>query len=186
MTERRDVWNDRHSTGGTDDRPPEPLLAWATAAAPPGRALDLACGLGRNSIYLAERGWDVTAVDFSDVALAKVQKRSERVRIVRADLERGGFVIAADKYDLVVDCFFLHRPLFPDIRADIRAGGLFAGVLPVVDPQATTPMNPAFLVQPGELLTFFADWRIEHWSEERAGADASGRLRAQLVARRPG
>ncbi len=44
----------------------------------PGRALDLACGEGQNAIWLATRGWDVTGVDYSEVAIAKARSRAER------------------------------------------------------------------------------------------------------------
>ena len=181
---RRDVWNDRFNRGETENKPAEPLLASAIQSAAPGRALDLACGLGRNSAYLAEHGWNVTAVDYSDVALAKVRARVPNITVVRADLERGEFEIERAGYDLIVDCCFLHRPLFSEIRAGIRIGGLFVGVLPLKDPQAETPMNATFLLEPGELLTWFDGWQIEHWSEARSGGDASRRLRAHLVARR--
>jgi tellurite methyltransferase len=182
---RRQDWNDRFSRGETENKPPEALLVSAAASIPPGTALDLACGLGRNSLYLAGLGWDVTAVDYSDVALAKLRERGSSVTAVRADLERGEFEIDPGRYDLILDCCFLHRPLFPLIRRGVRAGGLFVGVLPVNDPEAATPMNPAFLVEPGELFELFSDWHIEHWAEERRGGDPSRRLRAQLIARKP-
>jgi SAM-dependent methyltransferase len=73
----------------------------------PGRALDLACGEGRNAVWLAERGWRTTGVDFSDVALAKAERlaasRGVEVEWVLADvleheLERGAFELVAVLY----------------------------------------------------------------------------------------
>lgn len=68
----RDAWNARY---GAEDvvwgLEPNLFVAEHLADLPPGRALDLACGEGRNAVWLAARGWDVTGVDFSDVALAK-------------------------------------------------------------------------------------------------------------------
>jgi len=68
---RREHWNRRYAAG---DRIPSassasPFLVGEVADLPPGRALDMACGTGRNAVWLAERGWRVTAVDFSDVAV---------------------------------------------------------------------------------------------------------------------
>ena len=57
---------------------PNVFVAEEVAALPPGRALDLACGEGRNAIWLAERGWEVQAVDFSPVAIEKGREIAER------------------------------------------------------------------------------------------------------------
>ncbi|HUH06448.1 MAG TPA: class I SAM-dependent methyltransferase [Egibacteraceae bacterium] len=69
---------------------PNRLFAEETADLPAGRALDLACGEGRNAVWLACRGWDVTGVDFSQVALGKAQRLAEakgaQVRWIRSDL----------------------------------------------------------------------------------------------------
>ena len=56
-------WNDRYATGEAPDKPPEALVVKAAETRRPGKALDLACGLGRNALYLAANGWQVTAVD---------------------------------------------------------------------------------------------------------------------------
>jgi tellurite methyltransferase len=183
--ERREHWDERHRRGELANAPPEPVVVNAAAAMPVGRALDLACGLGRHTVFLDDLGWDVTAVDYSAIALEKLREQASSVRTVQADLERGEFVIDPGGYDLIVDCCFLHRPLFPAIREGVRVGGRFAGVLPVRDPAATKPMNAAFLVQPGELLSYFEEWHVEHWREARAGDDPSRQLRAELVARKP-
>lgn len=71
---KRDDWNRRYAgsellwTGG-----PNRFLVAETEELPPGRALDLACGEGRNAVWLAERGWEVTGVDFADVGLDKAR-----------------------------------------------------------------------------------------------------------------
>lgn len=68
-------WNDRYAASelvwGAD---PNRFVAEALADAQPGRALDLACGEGRNAIWLAAMGWQVTGVDFSDVAIERARK----------------------------------------------------------------------------------------------------------------
>jgi SAM-dependent methyltransferase len=69
---------------------PNRFLVAEASDLPPGRALDVACGEGRNAVWLAERGWDVTGVDFSEVALEKAhvlaRSRNVEARWVQADL----------------------------------------------------------------------------------------------------
>lgn len=76
----------------------------------PGRALDLACGEGRNAVWLAEAGWDVTAVDYSATALERgagaAERRGVRVRWVHADVTTWA---PSDPVDLVVIAY-LHLP----------------------------------------------------------------------------
>ncbi len=96
---------------------PVGILADELADLPPGRALDLGCGAGRSAVWLAERGWDVTGVDFSDVALGLARKQRPDVDWVLADLreyepERGAF-------DLVL-VLFVHLP--PDERRALLSG----------------------------------------------------------------
>jgi SAM-dependent methyltransferase len=88
---RQDDWNRRYAESGLLwSAEPNRFLAAETAELPPGRALDLACGEGRSAVWLAERGWQATGVDFSDVALAKArdlaEKRGVQVELVHADL----------------------------------------------------------------------------------------------------
>jgi SAM-dependent methyltransferase len=101
----RQEWDDRYaSTGLVWSAEANRFVVEELADLPPGRALDLGAGEGRNAIWLAERGWQVTAVDFSAVALAKGAKLAEgrgvSVEWVEADLLR--YRPAAAAYDLVL------------------------------------------------------------------------------------
>jgi SAM-dependent methyltransferase len=90
---------------------PNRFLVSEVAEIPPGRALDLACGEGQNAIWLASLGWDVTGVDYSEVAIAKANARAERdgvaVEFTSADLVEYEPRRAA--YDLVL-VLYLHIP----------------------------------------------------------------------------
>lgn len=88
---RRDDWNRRYAdTGLLWTATPNRFLVAEVAGLAPGRALDLACGEGRNAVWLAQRGWDVVGVDFADVALAKAERlaadRGVALELVHADL----------------------------------------------------------------------------------------------------
>jgi SAM-dependent methyltransferase len=78
---------------------PNLFVADRLASAKPGRGLDLASGEGRNAIWLAERGWEMTAVDFSPVALERGRSRSSSVDFRQADIRSWE---ADDEYDLVL------------------------------------------------------------------------------------
>lgn len=80
---RRERWDERHAASDPIESPePDPTLIEACAAMLPGRALDLGSGDGRNAIWLAQRGWQVTAVDFSSVAIERAAARAASVGVV--------------------------------------------------------------------------------------------------------
>ncbi len=97
----------------------------------PGRALDVACGEGRNAVWLAERGWRVTGVDFSEVALAKAQElaiaRGVQAQWIAADLL--AFTPEPQAFDLTL-IFYLHlpaaqrTPIMRSLAGAVAPGGL--------------------------------------------------------------
>jgi SAM-dependent methyltransferase len=157
------------------EKPPERIVLDAMDLLSPGIALDVACGTGRHARVLAARGWRVTAVDSSRVAVEWL-KGADGIDVIQADLETGDYRIEPGRYDLICDTCFLHRPLFPKMADGVRPGGFFVGVFPLEG------MNPAWLMRPGELPGYFADWEILTFSERPSG---SGRLRAEIIARKP-
>ena len=123
-----------------DERYAGPELVWGAgpnrfvteelASLPPGRALDLGAGEGRNAIWLAERGWRVTAVDFSAVGLARAAElathRGVSVEWVHADLL--DYQPAKGAYDLVLIAYIQLRPaglahIFRTAATAVAAGG---------------------------------------------------------------
>ncbi len=179
MTKWDQKYRAGYGTGGT----PEPALIQAIAGAAPGTALDLACGRGRNAIYLASQGWTVTALDSSQVAIDELPGNLDAKCV---DLESPDFQIPPDAYNLICDCYYLHRPLFPQIRAGLKSGGLFVAVIPMIDNDpAIAPMNPAYLCQPGELESFFAGWEILHSREGKPRRDPAGRRVAEFISQKP-
>jgi 2-polyprenyl-3-methyl-5-hydroxy-6-metoxy-1,4-benzoquinol methylase len=141
----REEWNRRYA--GSDllwTAEPNRFLKAEADELPPGRALDLACGEGRNAVWLAERGWQVTGVDFSDVGLGKAARLAEErgvsVEWVSADVRR--YVPRAHAYDLVA-ILYLHLP--GDQRRAVLAGAARAvapgGVLLVVGHDSSNPAD---------------------------------------------
>ena len=159
-----------------------------------GRALDLACGAGRHAVWLAARGWQVDAVDGSEAAVRLLLANAahagcrERIAAHVADLEADppAFTIAPEAYDLVVDCYFLHRPLFAAIREGVRPGGLFVAALHLPAPDGGR--GHRFVLQAGELAGMVRawGWDVRHSAERPPDpGTAPGLGVAEIVARRP-
>jgi SAM-dependent methyltransferase len=138
---RADDWNRKWREHLRDARhaettgQPNRLLVAEVGERAPGRALDLACGAGRNAVWLAERGWEVTAVDFSPVALAEAAKlastRGVGVRWIEADVR--DWEPPEGEFDLVL-VLYLQVPADERRRVLGRAAGALApqGTLLVV------------------------------------------------------
>jgi SAM-dependent methyltransferase len=128
------------------------------APTPPGSALDVACGAGRNLRWLAQAGWRVTGVDRDAAATAPLQSLA---KIVDADIENGPWPFDGQQFDLVVVCNYLWRPLFDTIKSAVKPGGSLVWET-FSDGQQTIgrPSRPDFLLQRGELLRICHDWRI--------------------------
>lgn len=165
-------WNERYRAGELGPSYPAPLLVDAIRSLVPGRALDLACGGGRNAFYLAERGWDVVAIDGSPMAIANLREVSTTVDARVLDLERNAVPFPDESFDLVCIINFLHRPLFAEARRLTRRGGWILSAIHTVK----SSMNPKYAIALGELRSYFSDWEILIDRENEV---------AELVARKP-
>jgi SAM-dependent methyltransferase len=178
-------WDQHFSDPAHVDSAADPLLIQAAEMLPPGHALDLACGPGRHTLYLARLGWHVTAVDSSAVAIRLLRAQAAGLAIDPhvADLERDEFAIAPNAYQLVCDFLYLQRSLFPQIREGIHPGGIFAGAIHLFQQGCSaTPCNPNFLLQAGELRGLFDGWKVLYYSE--GGEPGHSRRIARIIARR--
>ncbi len=146
-------------------RAPHPLLVSFVSQNPQvrGRALDVACGVGQNAIWLAQHGFTVDAVDISPVALeharAAATSTGVAVNFIQADLDV--WFPAAEAYDLVIGFRFLNRRLWPRLQAAVRAGGWLLYQTfnrRKLKPDPDCP--PEYLLDIGELPHTFAEWDI--------------------------
>lgn len=181
-------WNERYSAGEQLFETPSPLVVrFAPDASGSRRALDLACGPGRNALYLAEQGWRVAAVDGSPVAidLLRAHTRDKNLQIAThvADLERGEFEIQPDTYDLICDCYYLQRDLIPQMKSGVRPGGTLIVIFHLADPDQ--PQGTPTRARPGELRACFEDWTILHYHEGQPAECCHQRPVAEVVAQRP-
>lgn len=160
------------------------LLQLSGTARP--RALDIACGAGRDAVYLALAGFDVEAWDILPDALAMADELAARngaaIQTMQRDVERAPELGEAT-YDLICCFNFLHRPLLPRIAAALRSGGMVAYET-FVEPQREKfgkPSKQAHVLAPGELAAAFADFEI---LVSREGLAGPRRYAASLIARK--
>jgi SAM-dependent methyltransferase len=178
----REAWNQRYADAELVwSADANRFLVEAVTALPPGRALDLGAGEGRNAIWLAERGWHVTAVDFSDIGLQKARRLAEargvEVDWIEANLRSYQPERAA--FDLVV-LVYIHLP-GDERRAVVRRAAdavAAGGTLLVIGHDRTNlqegyggPQDPTILFSPDDV------------TDDLAGIDELRVVRADRVMR---
>jgi SAM-dependent methyltransferase len=184
------AWEDRYRSR---ERPaedfasaPVPLLVRTAEKLPPGRALDLACGTGRNALWLAQHGWSVTAVDGAPTAIEILRRGAQEhglaVDAKVADLERGEFHIEPSVWDLICICYYLQRDLFEAAKSGLVPAGVLLAIVHIAAP-GEPPTNHR--LRPGELAEYFRGWEILHHYEGPPSDPAHLRPVAEIVARRP-
>jgi SAM-dependent methyltransferase len=165
---------------------PTALVVETAAKLKPGVAIDLACGGGRNALYLAEKGWTVTAIDGAQTAVELVKQRAFarglHVKAQVADLSAETSTLPEDAFDLVVVAYYLQRDLFAKAKRAVRAGGLIVAI--VHTPSSGEEPNYK-RAAPGELRGFFTGWEVLHDYEGPSRDPAHHRPVAEIVARRP-
>lgn len=177
----RQRWNEKWSER-TRSRRVNRLLREHQGLLGSGRALDLACGRGQNSIWLARHGYTTLGVDVSGVALRAARAAAARVGVwrhtlfVQADLD--SWRPPAEIFDLVAVFRFLDRELYEPLKECVRPDGLLfyetrhEGIL-----ERLPGANPAYLLRRDELRQAFSGWHIIVYRE--------GPENARLVARKP-
>ncbi|WP_339861285.1 class I SAM-dependent methyltransferase [Thalassospira alkalitolerans] len=132
--------------------------------APGATALDLACGGGRHSFWLADHGWKVTAIDRD---LSKTDRaRNPAINWVEDDLECGVWPFKDKAFDLIVVVNYLHRPLFDDLRQAVKPGGtILYETFMTGNEKFGRPRSPDFLLQADELARVFSDWDINTFQQ---------------------
>ena len=202
MPSSQSEWDAKHQLTADDcSAEPTGILCEFWPLLPSGAALDLACGTGRNALFLAEHGLPVTAVDWSASALDILEaharsrkipvsrrqmmgeaKRASRagIDLVQADLER--IELPARSFDLILNLRYLQRSLFPQICRALRPNGmlLFETYTKAQLAFSGGPRNPAHLLDTGELRKAFPELNVVFYRELRAGQGI-----ASLAARKP-
>jgi 2-polyprenyl-3-methyl-5-hydroxy-6-metoxy-1,4-benzoquinol methylase len=187
----RDAWNQRYAAQPLLwDVDPGPFLGPEVGGLVPGRALDLGAGEGRTALWLAEHGWAVTAVDFSDVALERGRGRADeagvadRIEWVCEDLL--DYSPVGGSFDLVLS-MFIHLPaparrrLLGEAAASLAPGGVILVVgydtTHAVEGQGG-PRDPAILFSPEAIVEDLPGLRVERAERLRVGDAVDAIVRA--------
>lgn len=152
-----------------------------------GKALDVACGLGANALFLADKGLDVDAWDISDVAIDKLNAQKGDLSISAKAIDITPDVFPKDHYDVILNAHFLDRALIPAMIKALTPGGMvFFQTFTKEKTVDFGPSNPNFLLDPGELLTLFRSLSVlaheDHGATNIEDDPLSGQ--AYIVARR--
>jgi SAM-dependent methyltransferase len=151
---------------------PDPLVVQIANTLKPGRALDLACGAGRNALWLASNGWNVEAIDNSPAALSAIP-RAPNLCTQLADLEKPDYRIEPESWELILMVRYLQRDLWEPAKRGLTPGGAIIVIVLLEDPNKQGRSRAL----PSELRHAFEDFEILDYSE----ADGL----AKLAARKP-
>ena len=166
-TQDRSRWNVKYRTEAHPSEAAHVVKKFYRLA-PAKKALDIAAGNGRHSVFLARMGFTVDAVDISEVGLSQFADIHPGIRAICADLDQ--YEIPASHYDLIINVKFLNRRLNPYIREGLRPGGtlIFHSLLDAGQTKRQPTHCRDYLLRRNELLHAFIDMRIVYYRE---GAD---------------
>ena len=186
--EDRNKWNQRYAEGSDRKTNPVSLLTDWLPQLPVGKALDVACGAGRNAIFLAEAGFKVDAIDISHEGLQQTAQKAAAqglaVNCIEHDLEQP-YDFATD-YDVIVVLWYVNLKLINQLCDCLAPGGILLCEEHLHSEQEVIgPGNPDFRVAPGALRNAVATLEILAYEEVVAAIPEGGQLAsARVVARK--
>jgi tellurite methyltransferase len=171
-------WDVRYEGTTAIPKPALVLRQWPHLLPEGGTALDFACGLGGNALWLAERGFRVSAWDLSSVAIARLREAA-RLRGLHIDARVRDLTArppSPESFELILVAHFLDRDLAPSIAAALRPGGLlFYQTFARESRGRRGPTSPAYRLARNELIHLFPDLTIRAYrAEGRLAAPESG------------
>ena len=152
-----------------DDHGPSQFLVDNADLLPKGRVLDVAMGTGRNSVYLAKKGFEVEGVDVSREAVNSALDLAREAGVIInarvADLD-GNYHIKKNTYGVIICFNYLQRSLITQIKDGLQVGGIVVYETFTVDQaQFGKPTNPNYLLKHNELRELFDDFRCLYYRE---------------------
>jgi tellurite methyltransferase len=174
--DEKTLWDKKYGERSHSSLQPDPFLVSAYGeflfGTTPGFALDVAGGVGRHSIWLAQRDWRVKLLDISEVGIQQAEENAKRTGTANSisahicDLNTTRD-LGREQYGLIVVFFFLQRELFPALLDAIKPGGILIYKTYTTEQKNFSggPSHPMFLLDPNELLHAFSSLRVLHYHE---------------------
>jgi len=163
MIEDKERWNKRHVEKPMRHHV-EPIIEKYVDKASVGKALDIACGVGRNTHFLVDKGFEVDAVDLSDYALSQVR---DDMKITKIEEDLDTYTLQTNKYDLIININYLNRRFFPQIKEALKSAGIVIfETFIVAHGDFNNPSNPEYLLRKNELLHTFIGLDIIYYEEK--------------------
>ncbi len=181
-------WDERYPTENPDLwKRPSRFLEESIPQIPVGRTLDVACGPGRNAVFLARRGFIVDGVDNSRVGLTMARRfmaeTGASVNLIFADLNH--YVIKPGIYDLIINLFYLNRDIIPDLIGGLKGGGYLVFESFTIDTlRFMSGKDPRHYLNPNELLELARGMRVLSFFEGTIIEAGMARATARLIARK--
>lgn len=169
--EDKERWDKKYKENKIPNEPIKLISDYAKLATGK-QALDIACGTGRHSKYLASLGFEVDALDISSVAVEQL-KDTPHIHVKEVDFDT--YTLPKEQYDLIVCTYFLERKLFPQMIDALKPNGIILMETFLHHPDnERAPSNPAFRLNEGELEATFNDrcellHIREFWDEDYLG-----------------
>ncbi|MBI1874530.1 MAG: class I SAM-dependent methyltransferase [Acidobacteria bacterium] len=185
---QREIWNKAFSEKSYEN--PSEFLVAVSKDLKPGKALDVGMGQGRNAIFLAQQGWDVTGVDISDVAIdqANARARTLGVKITSVLQDAFAYDFGASKWDLIALVYVGVRPFVEHVRGALKPGGLVLVEGFHRESVPNSPQDNPVAFDTNELLKLFAGFRILRYEDVLGpldyGRKPTGRV-VRLLAQKP-
>ena len=149
-----------------------------------GQAIDVACGMGKNTHFLADLGFCIDAIDISDIALKSV-KNSATINKIESDLD--SYNLTPNKYDLIVNMYYLNRRLVSQMKESLRSGGvvIFETFIVAHGDFEMPTTNLDHLLRKNELLHSFIGLNIIYYEEKIQISQKGQRVKvASIVAKK--
>ena len=185
--QRWDARYQRESDFWLDLEPRQLLTSNAHLLPAEGRALDAACGVAINALFLAQRGLRAFALDISEYALRLAKQRASNIGLPleAAVIDLSNPWLPAEYFDAILNFHFLERGTIPVYRQALKPGGLI--FFDTFTKRGERNDSPVYYLDPGELIGWFHNFEIIHYAENDLfpSVNHSKRGIAQLIARKP-
>jgi 2-polyprenyl-3-methyl-5-hydroxy-6-metoxy-1,4-benzoquinol methylase len=169
--EDKQKWNKKYQNNPAPDKPIKLITDFANLATGT-KALDIACGMGRHSKYLASQGFEVDALDISTLAIDTLQGIPN---ITPIEVDFDTYTLSKNTYDLIICTFFLKRELFPQMIDALKEDGILIYETFVYHPDnQQVPSQRSYLLEKGELEHVFGNAlelikSCEYWDKTMEG-----------------